>query len=96
MVQTLRSYQILAGKKKIIIEKPNSSNRIFFSVRVIAGEASWYDVKMSFDDPLFLYYILNGPSKYFEAEGKDIFQGNVWIFNDTDTDLFVTTTEILS
>ena len=96
MVQTVCTHLILAGKKSIILKKPNILYRFFFSVRVIAGEASWYDVKMSFDDPLFLsYYTLNGPVKYFQAEGVDIFQGDIWTKNNSGTDLLVTATEIL-
>ena len=96
MVQTVCTHRISPGEKKIILKKPNILCRIFFSVRVIAGEASWHDVKMSFDDPLFLYYYaLNGPEKYFEAEGEDIFQGNVWASSNSDIDLFIATTEIL-
>ena len=96
MVQTVCTYCILPGEKKIILKKPNILNRIFFSVRVIAGETSWHDVKISFDDPLFhYYYTLNGPEKYFEAEGKDIFQGNVWAYSNSDIGLFIATTEIL-
>ena len=96
MVQTVSTYIVLAGKKRIILEKPLVSHRIFFSVYVVAGQAAWYDVKMSFDDPTFRsFYSLNGPEKYFEAIGVDIFQGNIWIFNNSDTDLLLTITEIL-
>ena len=70
--------------------------RIFFSVYVLAGQLTWYQTKISFDDPYFRsYYNLNGPKKYFEAAGVDIFQGNIWALNNSDTDLTYTTTEIL-
>ena len=96
MVQTVGTYLILAGEKKIVVEKPNILHRIFFSVRVIAGEAAWRDVKISFDDPLFSsYFSLNGSKKYFEATGEDIFQGNVWAINQSDVGLLFAVTEIL-
>ena len=96
MAQTVCSHVILAGEKKIIIEKPYSLQRIFFSICVVASQTSWYDVRMSFDEPKFCsYYPLNGPTKYFEAEGVGIFQGNVWVFNASDTDLLLAVTEIL-
>jgi len=80
-----------------MLEKPHNLYRIFFSIRVIAGIHSWYDTKISFDDPLFLsYYSLNGPEKYFEGRGADIFQGNIWVLNNADTELLFTATEILS
>ena len=97
MVQTLKSVLMLAGKKKVILERPHTLRRVFFSVRVLARTEAWFDVKMSFDDPLFYsYYSLNGPEKYFEAAGADIFQGNIWVFNSPDnTNLWFLATEIL-
>ena len=96
MVQTVDTYLILTGEKKIVLEKPNSLQRIFFSVRVIAGETAWRDAKISFDDPHFYsYFSLNGAKKYFEAAGEDIFQGNVWAANQSDVGLLVSVTEIL-
>ena len=96
MVQTVCSHLILVGEKKIVLEKPNILHRIFFSVCVIAGEAAWRDMKISFDDPLFYsYFSLNGSKKYFEAAGEDIFQGNIWAMNNSDTDLTYATSEIL-
>ncbi|PJB04347.1 MAG: hypothetical protein CO124_00425 [Candidatus Huberarchaeum crystalense] len=96
MTQNICTQLISAGDKKIVLEQPSALQRIFFSVRVLASTTAWYDVRMSFDEPKFCsYYSLNGPRKYFEAEGVDIFQGNIWIFNSTDTDLFLTMMEIL-
>ena len=87
---------MLAGKKMIIFEKPLALHRIFFSARVISSPTRWYDMKLSFDDPTFFYfYSLNGPEKYFEARGVDIFQGNIWAMNNSDTNLDITLTEIL-
>ena len=96
MVQTVGTYLILTGEKKIVLEKPNILHRIFFSVRVIAGETAWRDVKISFDDPLFSsYFSLNGAKKYFEAAGDDIFQGNIWAANHSDVGLLFSVSEIL-
>ena len=96
MVQTIHTVMIPAGQKKIIIEKPQVLNRIFFSVQVISAATTWYDVRLSFDDPLFSsFYSLTGMKKYFEAEGVDIFQGNVWVGNYSSEDLYISATEIL-
>ena len=87
---------MLAGEKKIIIEKPLTLHRIFFSVQVFADQTAWFESKISFDDPHFRsFYVLDGPARYFQAKGEDIFQGNVWIFNVSDTNLLYSATEIL-
>ena len=96
MVQTVKSVLVLIGEKKIVLEKPHALHRIFFSLRVLARLEAWLDVKMSFDDPLFLsLYSLNGPEKYFEAAGVHIFQGNIWIYNNSDLHLWILVSEIL-
>ena len=96
MVQTICTLMIPAGQRKIIIERPHSLRRIFFSVSVIVDQTGWYDSRMSFDDPQFLTsYALNGARKYFEAEGADIFQGNVWVYNASEKSLSYSATEIL-
>ena len=96
MVQTVSSHKILGGEKKIVLEKPNTLHRIFFSVRVVAGEAVWRDTRLSFDDPAFhSYYSLNGSRKFLEVTGADIFQGNIWVMNQSEVGLLFTATEIL-
>jgi len=96
MVQTVYSVTILAGKKKVILEKPRRLHRIFFSIRAFADQLAWYETKISFDDPLFhSFYVIDGPAKYFEAEGDDIFQGNIWVYNTSDINLLYSATEIL-
>ena len=96
MVQTVYSVTILAGEKRILIEKPRALQRIFFSVRALADQTTWYKSMISFDDPLFhSFYVLNGPAKYFEAKGEGIFQGDVWVHNLSDQNLEYTATEIL-
>jgi len=96
MVQTVVSRTLSAGGKMILLEKPHARHRIFFSVRALADQSTWYQSKVSFDDPLFRsFYVLNGPAKYFEAKGEGIFQGDVWVFNASDQNLQYTATEIL-
>ena len=96
MVQTVNSVTILSGGKKLLLEKPRFLRRIFFSIRALADQSTWYQSRISFDDPLFRsYYVLDGPAKYFEANGEEIFQGDVWVFNASDQNLQYASTEIL-
>ena len=96
MVQTVNSVLVPVQKKRVVLEGPHILHRIFFSVRVLARFEAWLNVKMSFDDPLFLsWYPLNGPDKYFQAEGNDIFQGNIWIYNHSDLHVWILVSEIL-
>ena len=96
MVQTVRTLSISPGYKKIILKKPMVLCRIFFSIRAFADQNAWYQSKISFDDPKFTsFFSLNGPAKYFEAKGKNIFQGNVWVLNASTVDLQYSATEIL-
>jgi len=93
MVQTIHSITVLAGEKKVMIEKPQALRRIFFSVQVFADLTAWYEVKMSFDDPQFRsFYALDGSARYFAARGEDIFQGNIWLYNVSDTPLLCSST----
>ena len=96
MVQTLCTISVLAGEKKIILEKPNRLRRIFFAVRTIADQAPVCTTWLSFDDPLFNnYFVFSRSMKYFVAEGPDINQGDIWIYNASGGDLNYTATEIL-
>jgi len=96
MVQTVMSKTLLPDQKKILLEKPIALCRIFFSIRALADQSTWYQSKVSFDDPLFRsYYVLDGPAKYFEAKGEGIFQGDVWVFNKSNQNIQYTITEIL-
>ena len=96
MVQTVCTISVLAEEKKIILEKPNRLRRIFFEVRTIADQAPVCTTWLSFDDPLFhTYFTFSGPMKYFVAEGPDINQGDVWLYNASGGDLTYTATEIL-
>ena len=96
MVQTVRSITVLAGEKMIMIEKPRALHRVFFSIVAFADQTAWLESKISFDDPQFhSFYVLDGSARYFEARGDDIFQGNIWIYNVSDTNLLHSATEIL-
>ena len=96
MVQTVRTISVLAGEKKIILEKPHRLRRIFFLVKIIAPTEPMCKTMLSFDDPYFtFYYILAGAMKYFESEGADIFQGDIWIKNVSGGDLEYSASEIL-
>ena len=96
MVQTIRSVKIMTGQKTIVLEKPHILHRIFFFLSVIADPSTWHDVRISFDDPHFVsFFYLSGARKYFEAEGADIFQGNVWVYNASGVDVWMSSTEIL-
>ena len=96
MVQTVRSITILSGEKKMLIEKPRALHRIFFSIQAFADQSAWLETKISFDDPLFRsFYVLDGPARYFAAKGDDIFQGDIWVYNTSNTNLLYSATEIL-
>ena len=96
MVQTICSVKILAGEKKIVLEKPLVLHRIFFSICRIQDQTSWHATWISFDDPLFnSFFTISGSLNNFEAEGVDIYQGNIWAYNISDTDFWYSLTEIL-
>jgi len=96
MVQRVRTITISADQKEIVFEKPRVLNRIFFSITVTTDETIWHKTKISFDDPLFCsFYMLEGGITKFEAEGQDIFQGNIWVHNLADIAQFYSLTEIL-
>ena len=96
MAQTLMSVTILAGHRKLFFEKPHRLRRIFISIRALANDTSWYQSRVSFDDPQFhTYFVLDGPGKYFEVKGEGISQEDVWVYNASDSDLLYAATEIL-
>ena len=96
MVQTVRSLVLSPGGKSIIVKKPLVLYRIFFNITAFAPLNEWHRTKISFDDPSFnSFYILDGPARYFEAKGEGIFQGDIWIYNQSTVDLLYTSTEIL-
>ena len=96
MVQNICTYKVLAGEKRIILEKPLVLSRIFFRIARIEVPTSWHEIRISFGDPQFLsYYMLSVFENSFTAAGADIFQGDVWVQNASVVDLSITTTEIL-
>ena len=96
MVQTVWSRKILSGNQLRLIEKPYTLHRIFFSVKVLVDLSTWCESWLSFDDPTFFsHYTLAGPVKVFEAQGEDIFQGDVWVRNISTADVTYSATEIL-
>ena len=96
MVQTIRTVTIQADQKKTVFEKPRVLTRIFFSIATTTDETVWHKTKISFDDPLFcFFYLMEGNITKFEAEGQDIFQGDIWVYNLADTTQFYSLTEIL-
>ena len=96
MVQTVHTFLVSAGAKQIVLEKPHILHRIFLFIRVLASQAAWYSTGISLGDPDFHSFLsLNGPEKYFEVSGEDIFQGDIWVLNNSDTNLNYTVSEIL-
>ena len=96
MVQTLVSGNLLPGEKIILFEKPCVLHRVFFSVRAMVDGGLSREIWLSFDDPDFhSHYAIDGPEKYFEAEGIDIFQGNIWLKSNTSSPVLFAATEIL-
>jgi len=96
MVQTIRSISVAPAQKQKAAEMPHSLYRVFFSVRVVVGVNTWYPSKISFGDPSFAsFYILAGSERYFEMWGEDIFQGDIWVKNESELSLWYAISEIL-
>ena len=96
MAQTVNSVLLPPGHKRLVIEKPLVLCRIFFSVRAFAPQSYSFESQISFGDPSFRsYYILDWPARYFEVKGEGIFQGDIWVRNVSDVNLFYAVSEIL-
>ena len=96
MVQTIKSVILVPSQKTKIAEMPHSLHRIFFSIRVVVGVSTWYPSKISFGDPSFAsFYLLAGTERYFETWGEDIFQGDIWLKNESELSLWYAVSEIL-
>ena len=96
MVQTIKSVILASLQKTKIAEMPHSLHRIFFNIRVVVGVNTWYPSKISFDDPSFAsFYLLAGSERYFEMWGEDIFQGDIWLKNESELSLWYAISEIL-
>ena len=97
MAQTVKSQWAPSGWIIRLLDKPRVLNRIFFSVKVLADPATDFRSYISLGDPKFSsYYTLGGSVLYFEAKGKEIFQGAVWVQNVSTADLLFVMTEILA
>ena len=96
MVQTVKTIGVQPQEKIIISEKPHVLQRVFFHIEVATQPDSWYPAKISFDDPLFSsYFRLVGTARFFEMKGNDIFQGDIWVKNESTIILYFSSTEIL-
>ena len=96
MVQTVKTIGVQPQEKIIIAEKPHTLQRVFFRIDVATQPDSWYPAKVSFNDPLFLsYFRLVGTVRSFEMTGNDIFQGDIWVKNESTIILYFSSTEIL-
>ena len=96
MVQTIKSQNVYSGWKVVLLEKPRTLRRIFFSVDVLVDPTAWRRSILSFDDPAFSdHYVLDGPVQHFEARGEGISQGTIWAQNVSPVDLIFVMTEIL-
>ena len=96
MAQTVKSVTLQPGHQRLFFEKPHVLSRIFFKITAILPQTVNYPSKISFGDPLFLEcYTLLGTNTYFEAEGDGIFQGNVFVRNESSINILYSVTEIL-
>ena len=96
MVQLVTTIQIPSGGQRILLKRPHTLSRIFFSVRVIVEATMLPQSWVSFDDPKFLsHYSLDGATPYFEARGEGISQGDIWIRNWSAENRIYTAAEIL-
>ena len=96
MVQTVKSRRLQPDQQGVFLERPHVLSRIFFKIVAILPTTANYMSKISFDDPLFVdYYTLLGSNTYFEAEGDGIFQGNIFVRNESSVNILYSTTEML-
>jgi len=96
MVQTVKSWSLHPGQQMILVEKPHALRRIFIKILALLPLTSNYRSKISFDDPMFYtFYTLIGSATYFKAKGEGIFQGNVWVRNESTIPITYSVTEIL-
>ena len=96
MVQTVKSIRLPAGQQGIFLERPHVLSRIFFKIVAILPQTANYQSEISFDDPLFVdYYTLLGSCTYLDAEGDGIFQGNIFVSNQSVVNILYSTSEIL-
>ena len=96
MVQTVKSIRLSPGHQKIFIERLHVLFRNFFKIVAILPQTVNYESWISFDDPLFFdYYTLLGSNTTLEAEGDGIFQGNIFVRNQSSVNILFSITETL-
>ena len=96
MVQTVQTLTLSAGQQKIFFEKPHVLCRIYFKIVALLQQTAGYPSKISLGDPMFYsYFVLNGVNTYFESKGEGIFQGDIWVRNQSNTAVAYTASEIL-
>ena len=96
MVQTVKSVRLPPDQQGIFLERPHALSRIFFKITAILPLTVNYESRISFDDPLFVdYYTLLGSNIYFAAEGDGIFQGNIFVRNQSTVNILYSVMEIL-
>jgi len=96
MVQTVKSVRLPPGQQGIFLARPHALSRIFFKITAILPQTANYQSLISFDDPLFAdYYTLLGSNTSLEAEGDGIFQGTIFVFNQSTVNILYSTSEIL-
>ena len=96
MTQTVKSHALPPGQQILFIEKPRALRRIFIKISAVLPLTANYRSKISFDDPMFYtFYLFLGPVISFEAKGEGLFQGNIWVRNESTVSIIYTATEIL-
>ena len=96
MVQTLKSVRLASGHQGVFLKRPHVLSRILFKIIAILPQTVNYESRISFDDPLFLeYYTLLGANTDLEAEGEGIFQGNIFVRNQSTVNILYSVIEIL-
>ena len=96
MSQNVISTTIPSNKQLLLFEKPSVLRRIFFGITAMLNESVWRQSRVSFDGPMFYtFYVIDGPAKHFELKGDGIPQGDIWVRNASDIDIYYTATETL-
>jgi len=96
MVQTVKTIRLQPGHQKLFLEKPHVSRRVYFKIAALLSLGQGYKTYISFDDPLFGdYYLLIESNTYLEAKGEGIFQGDIWVRNQSSIAIDYAVSEIL-
>ena len=96
MVQTVKSVRLASSQQGVFLKRPHVLSRIFFKIVAILPMTVSYESRISFDDPLFAdYYTLLGSNTSLEAEGDGIFQGDIFVSNQSIVNILYSVTEIL-